>query len=271
MLHLHDRHQAKLAVDLVTDELGDASLESALAVAQYNSSAGRQSRVEVTLEEALDSSRPIWNGTTPVYGWILLADWAELSGRSTRADSLVVKALEIAELMQARRPFVAEDQRGVRLVESRIGRLGSHDDFARSIIDAAAFLAPPSQPRSPDAAYFTPKEREILRELPRHQSVGEIAAKQQLSPNTIKTHMRSIYQKLGVSGRADAVEQAEATACSSCGEFVARRWRDLGAKLARIRRGLMMLRRRTVALKHQPQSLETDVHPIRDSNRMRAL
>lgn len=210
MLHLHDRHQARLAVDLVTAELGDASLESALAVAQYNSSAGRQSRVEVTLEDALDSSRQIWNGTTPVHGWILLADWAELSGRSTRADSLVVKALECAELMQARRPFVAEEQRGVRLVESRIGRLGSHDEFARSIIEAAGFLAPPSQPRSPDAAYFTPKEREILRELPRHQSVGEIAAKQQLSPNTIKTHMRSIYQKLGVSGRAEAVEQAEA-------------------------------------------------------------
>ncbi|GAA3878258.1 hypothetical protein GCM10022381_20840 [Leifsonia kafniensis] len=210
MLHLHDRHQAKLAVDLVTDELGDASLESALAVAQYNSSAGRQSKVEGTLEEALGSSRQIWNGTTPVYGWILLADWAELSGRTTRADSLIVKALEIAELMQTRRPFVAEEQRGVRLLEARVGRLGSHDDFARSITDAAALLAPPSQPRSPDAAYFTPKEREILRELPRHQSVSEIAAKQQLSPNTIKTHMRSIYQKLGVSGRADAVEQAEA-------------------------------------------------------------
>jgi LuxR family maltose regulon positive regulatory protein len=210
MLHLHDRHQAKLAVDLVSEELGEASLEAALAVAQYNSSAGRQSRVEGVLEEALGSSRTIWNGSTPVYGWILLADWAELSGRSSRADTLLVKALEIADLMQARRPFVAEEQRGVRLLEPRIGRLGSHDDFARSIVNAAILLAPPSQPRSPDAAYFTPKEREILRELPRHQSVGEIAAKQQLSPNTIKTHMRSIYQKLGVSGRADAVEQAEA-------------------------------------------------------------
>lgn len=209
MLHLHDRHQAKLAVDLVIEELGDTSLESALALAQYNSSAGRQSRVEGSLEEALGSTRTIWNGTTPVYGWILLADWAELAGRSSRADTLVVKALEIADLMQARRPFVAEEQRGVRLLETRIGRLGSHDEFARSILDAASHLAPQSQLRSPDAAYFTPKEREILRELPRHQSVGEIASKQQLSPNTIKTHMRSIYQKLGVSGRAEAVEQAE--------------------------------------------------------------
>ena len=210
MLHMHDRHQAKQAVDLVTAELGESSLESVLVVALYNFSTGRQAMVESALEEALLNPHTIWNGTTPVFGWLLLADWAEISGRSTRADSLVVKALEIADLTQTRRPFIAEEQRGARLLEPRIGRLGSHDVFARSIVGAAASLLPPGQPRMKDTAYFTPKEREILRELPRHQSVSEIAAKQQLSPNTIKTHMRSIYQKLGVSGRADAVEQAEA-------------------------------------------------------------
>lgn len=55
---------------------------------------------------------------------------------------------------------------------------------------------------------LTPKEREILRELPRYQTVRDIAERQRLSPNTVKTHMRALYQKLGVSNRAAAVQKA---------------------------------------------------------------
>ncbi|MEO6309564.1 MAG: hypothetical protein ABIO33_02630, partial [Leifsonia sp.] len=112
MLRVHDRHQARLAVDLVAAELGESSLESMLAVALYTSATGRQTAVEGVLEDALLNPHTIWNGTTPVFGWLLLADWAEHSGRPTRADSLVVKALELADLTQARRPFIADDQRG---------------------------------------------------------------------------------------------------------------------------------------------------------------
>ena len=64
---------------------------------------------------------------------------------------------------------------------------------------------------SPPGSLFellTPKEQEILHELPQYQTVQSIAARQQLSPNTVKTHIRSLYQKLGVSNRAAAVSKA---------------------------------------------------------------
>ena len=41
-------------------------------------------------------------------------------------------------------------------------------------------------------------------------SNAEIGAEIFVSLNTVKTHLRSIYRKLGANGRADAVEQARA-------------------------------------------------------------
>jgi LuxR family transcriptional regulator, maltose regulon positive regulatory protein len=38
----------------------------------------------------------------------------------------------------------------------------------------------------------------------------EIGAKLYISLNTVKTHIRELYRKLGASSRADAVVQAEA-------------------------------------------------------------
>jgi LuxR family maltose regulon positive regulatory protein len=49
-----------------------------------------------------------------------------------------------------------------------------------------------------------------LRLLAQHCSNEEIAADLVLSLNTIKTHMRSLFQKLSVSRRADAVRRGRA-------------------------------------------------------------
>ena len=48
----------------------------------------------------------------------------------------------------------------------------------------------------------------MLRYLPANLPAPEIAAELFVSLNTIKTHMRNVYTKLGVYSRADAVEQA---------------------------------------------------------------
>jgi len=52
-------------------------------------------------------------------------------------------------------------------------------------------------------------ERRILRLLDSDLSLGEIGRELYLSKNTVKTHTRSIYRKLGVSSRADAVHAAQ--------------------------------------------------------------
>lgn len=57
---------------------------------------------------------------------------------------------------------------------------------------------------------LTPREREILEHLAKGASNKEIARTLGVSPNTIKTHVASLYLKLGVSGRGKAVEAARA-------------------------------------------------------------
>ena len=55
---------------------------------------------------------------------------------------------------------------------------------------------------------LSPAELRLLHFLPTHLSFREIAGELFVSPNTVKTQARSIYQKLGVSSRAEAVECA---------------------------------------------------------------
>jgi LuxR family transcriptional regulator, maltose regulon positive regulatory protein len=55
---------------------------------------------------------------------------------------------------------------------------------------------------------LTTAELRVLRYLPSHLSFREIAERLYVSPNTVKTHARGIYRKLGVSSRGTAVDRA---------------------------------------------------------------
>jgi LuxR family maltose regulon positive regulatory protein len=52
---------------------------------------------------------------------------------------------------------------------------------------------------------LTDRELEILQCLPTRLSVLEIGARMSISPNTVKSHLRSIYSKLGVRTRNEAI------------------------------------------------------------------
>jgi LuxR family maltose regulon positive regulatory protein len=55
---------------------------------------------------------------------------------------------------------------------------------------------------------ITEREREVLRLLQGTLSLRDIGRELYLSPNTIKTHTRALYRKLGASDRQDAVAKA---------------------------------------------------------------
>jgi LuxR family transcriptional regulator, maltose regulon positive regulatory protein len=57
---------------------------------------------------------------------------------------------------------------------------------------------------------LTERELEVLRFLPTELSVSELGKLLYVSPSTIKSHVKSVYRKLGVSSRKEAVEQAYA-------------------------------------------------------------
>jgi DNA-binding CsgD family transcriptional regulator len=66
-----------------------------------------------------------------------------------------------------------------------------------------------AQPAS-RAEPLTDRELAVLRLLRGPLRLGEIARQMDLSGNTVKTHTRAIYRKLGVSSRREAVARARA-------------------------------------------------------------
>jgi LuxR family maltose regulon positive regulatory protein len=63
---------------------------------------------------------------------------------------------------------------------------------------------------NPAAAPTVLAETRVLRYLPTKLSAPEIAGELYLSVNTVKTHTRHLYDKLGAHRRHEAVEQARA-------------------------------------------------------------
>jgi LuxR family maltose regulon positive regulatory protein len=57
---------------------------------------------------------------------------------------------------------------------------------------------------------LTVSETRVLRYLPTHMGTPEIAAELFLSANTVKTHLRHLYRKLGAHSRREAVQRARA-------------------------------------------------------------
>jgi DNA-binding CsgD family transcriptional regulator len=68
---------------------------------------------------------------------------------------------------------------------------------------------PPGGPAWP-AEPLTQSEVRVLRYLATHMSAREIAAELFVSANTVRTHMRHLYQKLGAHSRNEAVRRARA-------------------------------------------------------------
>lgn len=81
-------------------------------------------------------------------------------------------------------------------------RVGAGQRFVAPQVLADAFAAvPPAAVSTP----FTPREADVLRLLVEGRSNREIAAALFVGEATIKTHLRNIYAKLGVSNRVQAV------------------------------------------------------------------
>ncbi len=81
----------------------------------------------------------------------------------------------------------------------------------RRLLTAYAARRPPDRERLRLAARLTEREAEVLRALAEGLSNAEIAGRVWLSPETVKTHVKSILGKLGVRDRTQAVVWAYRT------------------------------------------------------------
>jgi ATP/maltotriose-dependent transcriptional regulator MalT len=150
-----------------------------------------------------------------VQRWLLLAQLPIEHGNDEQPELLVHRALRTAAKEQLR-TTISSDVTWLRSFVARDSGLSlRHAAFLASIPDPAT--AAVDHWRADDHAYdgmfvvpLTTRETDVLRLLAQLCSNEEIAADLVLSLNTVKTHMRSLFQKLSVSRRADAVRRGRA-------------------------------------------------------------
>jgi LuxR family maltose regulon positive regulatory protein len=137
--------------------------------------------------------------------WQLECRAATALGRSVRAHEALLAMLEIAAPRLLLRPVVLAAPEVHELLRAGQGRFGSSEEYVNRVLRAVSLAATPADATAP---MLTDREKTILRDLPSLLSLADIAAAHRVSENTIKTHVRAIYDKLGVHTRREAVQRA---------------------------------------------------------------
>jgi LuxR family transcriptional regulator, maltose regulon positive regulatory protein len=170
---------------------------------------------------------PLLDGSVPWVHRIWVAA-AFLLGVISRDDPDAVgpaleRALDLAEADQVLLPLLASPASGWPERQDRhpAAPAASISQVVDLLAQANGPAAPPGEPALPCEA-LTRSEVRVLRYLPTNLSSPEIAAELYLSTNTVKTHQRHLYQKLGASSRTEAVERARALGLLAPAHRVAR-------------------------------------------------
>jgi LuxR family transcriptional regulator, maltose regulon positive regulatory protein len=156
------------------------------------------------LTSPCDAAQPI----VAIEREVLRAVALRATGNGDSALAAIEAALARAEPEGIRRPFLAGG-RGVReLLADHLRKKVTHrwftSELLRNLDGAAGARVLPTELLEPLSA----REGEVLRFLPTMMSNGDIAGELFVSVNTVKTHVKSIYRKLDVTRRQDAVRRA---------------------------------------------------------------
>jgi DNA-binding NarL/FixJ family response regulator len=96
----------------------------------------------------------------------------------------------------------------VALREARDGGAPMSSQIARQVIGLFRRIAPPARSGHDPGHDLTPQEVRLLGLLAEGHSYLAVAERLHVSINTVRSHVRSIYEKLHVHSRSQAVHQA---------------------------------------------------------------
>lgn len=177
--------------------------EVALLRSCHQARLGRYDAARETLAPVLDGSQPIRLPWTLIEGRTQACKLALQAGWHTRGRHELDHALALAESMDVLRPLVSGPSEVIKLLTRHLGSFGERETTALRVL--AAHTAGGTE--APPVA-LTNQERAVLRMLPTQRSFEEIADDLTVSHSTVKTHVRSLYGKLGVNSRRGAVVTA---------------------------------------------------------------
>jgi LuxR family maltose regulon positive regulatory protein len=163
---------------------------------------------------ALAAIQGVLDGTAPVIGYVTVVEAHLLAGLAYRelgdlraAKQAAERALALAEADRLVLPFAMTGAR--ELLEALPRQETAHAALVTDILDimhgSSVIL---EENPAPLAEELSPGELRVLRYLPTNLSRPEIAGELSISVNTVNTHCRKIYAKLGADARSAAVHRA---------------------------------------------------------------
>jgi LuxR family maltose regulon positive regulatory protein len=213
---------ARATVDLSAGRFGAVfdRLRSAGAGSAYSEALGRIVVAKARLlldqpQQANDTLRPLLSMALPFRGpaveaRILAAVAADRMHRDSAAMTAMTEAIGLAHSVGLVRPFVAAGPQVAALIGRYRHVVARHLEFTTQLSAAIAGDRSPTPEVQPVLERFTQRELAVLAYLPTMLTSAEIAGDLFVTVNTVKTHQRAIYRKLGVSSRREAVERARA-------------------------------------------------------------
>jgi LuxR family transcriptional regulator, maltose regulon positive regulatory protein len=207
--------EARLLVAAADPDGAAASLDE--AISEHPASPGLQAVQARLLLAAGDADGALAALATPcdaaypavrIERDVLRAVALRATGNGDDALSAIEEALARAEPEGIRRPFLSAGRGARELLADHLRKAVSHRWFASELLrnldgaDGARVL--PAELLEP----LSGREGEVLRFLPTMMSNADIASELFVSVNTVKTHVKSIYRKLDVTRRQDAVRRA---------------------------------------------------------------
>ena len=206
-LRLGDQLGARATLARLADRdliLGEARVvEAELRLAEGDPAAA----VEL-LEEVIDGTTRVIRVGTVIQALVLDAMAREALGDAAGAEASVERALDLAEPDSLIYPFLMVPARNLLARHPRDRT--RHAALLSDVLDVLGGAAPMRRPAQEGGVEerLTDSELRVLRYLPTNLTAPEIAAELYVSTTTVKTHMRHLYEKLGVHRRAAAVERA---------------------------------------------------------------
>ena len=160
---------------------------------------------------ALAALAPVLHGSAPLIwpAWLIQAFLLEAIARNALGDPgaagrALERALDLAEPDGVLLWFLLHPAPG--LLERHV-RHSAHVALIteiQSLLAAGQLVAGPQPPLEP----LSNTELRVLRYLPTNLTAPEIARELSVSLNTIRTHMRNLYTKLGTHSRSETVSRA---------------------------------------------------------------
>jgi LuxR family maltose regulon positive regulatory protein len=133
-----------------------------------------------------------------------------------RASHYLRLALQSTEVHGWRQPYVEIAAAITPVLEAERRRITSHGEQVIELLTSLR-QQPVYGGQLPDP--LSDRELEILQYLPTPLDQRELCSALFISRNTLKTHLRSTYRKLGVQTRREAVLRAESLGISKALKF----------------------------------------------------